>query len=227
MFAATPRSCASVGDSSVASRSMARPARAPEPGEVISLAAAAAAMASTTADSGTGDWPMSAAAPGELSAARAMALSARDDASGLGLASETAAMGCAGGLDLPTDLDGLLAPGFFATTAGLAPPAGGGLGLTRFAGGGVTNLSGFEILRFARPSLTPTAAGGGVAAGAANDMVRTVRCRGTARTVCRAGRGPRARPMCPISWFGFEYPTLSTTFLNRQKHTQPTEMSFH
>ena len=56
----------------------------------------------------------------------------------------------------------------------------------------------------------------GVAAGAANDMVRTVRCRGTARTVCRAGRGPRARPMCPISWFGFEYPTLSPTFLNRQ-----------
>ena len=194
MFAATPRSRASVGLSSVASRSMARPASAPDPGEVISLAAAAAAMASTTADSGTGDWPMSAAAPGELSAARAMALRGAE-ASGLFPLAAGLGAGTAGGLDLPA-LEDLLATDFFAAAAGLEPAAGG-LGLARFAGGGEVNLLGFEIFLFARPSLTPLTAGGGVAAGATADMVRTSRCQGTTRTVYRAGRVRHARSLVP------------------------------
>ena len=194
MFAATPRSRASVGLSSVASRSMARPASAPDPGEVISLAAAAAAMASTTADSGTGDWPMSAAAPGELSAARAMALRGAE-ASGLFPLAAGLGAGTAGGLDLPA-LEDLLATDFFAAAAGLEPAAGG-LGLARFAGGGEVNLFGFEIFLFARPSLTPLTAGGGVAAGATADMVRTSRCQGTTHTVYRAGRVRHARSLVP------------------------------
>ena len=193
IFAATPRS-ARVGLSSVASRSMARPASAPDPGEVISLAAAAAAMASTTADSGTGDWPMRAAAPGELSAARAMALRGAE-ASGLFPLAAGLGAGTAGGLDLPA-LEDLLATDFFAAAAGLEPAAGG-LGLARFAGGGEVNLFGFEIFLFARPSLTPLTAGGGVAAGATADMLRTSRCQGTTRTAYRAGRVRHARSLVP------------------------------
>ena len=194
IFAATPRSRASVGLSSVASRSMARPASAPDPGEVISLAAAAAAMASTTADSGTGDWPMRAAAPGELSAARAMALRGAE-ASGLFPLAAGLGAGTAGGLDLPA-LEDLLVTDFFAAAAGLEPAAGG-LGLARFAGGGEVNLFGFEIFLFARPSLTPLTAGGGVAAGATADMLRTSRCQGTTRTAYRAGRVRHARSLVP------------------------------
>ena len=103
--------------------------------------------------------------------------------------------GTAGGLDLPA-LEDLLVTDFFAAAAGLEPAAGG-LGLARFAGGGEVNLFGFEIFLFARPSLTPLTAGGGVAAGATADMVRTSRCQGTTRTAYRAGRVRHARSLVP------------------------------
>ena len=113
---------------------------------------------------------MRAAAPGELSAARAMALRGAE-ASGLFPLAAGLGAGTAGGLDLPA-LEDLLVTDFFAAAAGLEPAAGG-LGLARFAGGGEVNLFGFEIFLFARPSLTPLTAGGGVAAGAMADMLRT------------------------------------------------------